>query len=79
MHGISPDAYQQMLDGQGGVCAICKTDEPTAGKKSFCVDHDHKTGRVRGVLCTRCNTMIGNARDDIGVLTTAIAYLEASR
>lgn len=76
LHGLTPEAYQVMYDAQGGRCAICAIPEPRAGKKSFCVDHNHATGRVRGLLCTRCNTMIGNARDSAEILKAAIGYLE---
>jgi hypothetical protein len=74
--GITPEQYQKMFDSQGGACAICSTLEPTAGKKSFCIDHNHQTNRVRGLLCTRCNTMLGNSLDSIDILRKAITYLE---
>ena len=58
-----------MIDAQGGVCAACKTDEPVH------VDHDHKTGRVRGILCFLCNQALGNVRDEIPRLRGLIDYL----
>lgn len=77
--GLTPEAYQSLLEAQGRKCAICETEEPTAGKRSFSADHNHKTGAVRGLLCTRCNTMLGNALDDPTILRAAISYLERHR
>jgi hypothetical protein len=71
-YGITHDEFLAMLDAQGGVCAICKNRN---GKRAMNVDHDHATGTVRGLLCDRCNPMLGYARDDIAVLQTAIEYL----
>lgn len=71
-YGITHDKFLAMLDAQGGVCAICKNGN---GKRAMNVDHDHATGAVRGLLCDRCNPMLGYARDDIAVLQTAIEYL----
>lgn len=79
LHGLTPEAFQAMHKAQDGLCSICRTDEPTAGKRSFCVDHDHITGKVRGLLCTRCNTMLGNALDDVKILKAAIVYLEKGK
>ena len=57
---------------QGGVCAICGAVPPEDG--SFHVDHDHETGRVRGLLCVRCNIGLGQLGDDVEVLSGAIGY-----
>ena len=73
LYGISYKEYQVMLEAQGGRCAICATDKP--GKRAFAVDHCHDTGNVRGLLCTNCNTGIGNLQDNIGLLERAIEYL----
>jgi len=60
-YGITLEEYENLLRNQGGVCAICKsTDNKMGGnRKYFLVDHDHKTGKVRGLLCNPCNTRIG--------------------
>src|SRR6185312_15133032 len=55
--GISLADYHAMLAAQGGRCAICRTDNP--GPKGFAVDHDHATGKVRGLLCVNCNPGLG--------------------
>lgn len=73
-YGLPKGRYKQILKIQKGCCAICKTNSP-APKKTFCVDHCHKTGKVRGLLCHRCNTMIGHAKDNIQTLKNAIDFL----
>lgn len=65
------------LNAQGGVCAICKTSL-SLNSRSTCVDHCHASGLVRGVLCSRCNNLLGMAKDDVRVLRAAIDYLEST-
>ncbi len=77
--GINLQQYEQMLDEQGGKCAICGTDKPMGHGAKYgrlSVDHCHTTGIVRGLLCHQCNVTIGSAKDDITILANAIAYLE---
>lgn len=73
-YGISLDAYDQLLQEQGGVCAICGTDNPGSNTR-FMVDHNHDTGEVRGLLCGNCNRGIGLLGDNISTLSKAITYL----
>lgn len=73
-YGITPEIYLEMLDRQGGVCALCK--KPGDGK-ALCVDHDHASGKVRGLLCHSCNVALGLLKDDAEVLRRAIEYLAA--
>jgi len=63
-----------MKEVQKGRCLIC-TKIPT---KQLVVDHCHTTGKVRGLLCDKCNFLLGLANDQINVLQNAIAYLESS-
>lgn len=78
--GISAEDYYRMLNEQGGVCAICGGSEPRGRSKTrFAVDHCHKTGKVRGLLCGPCNTGIGHLRDDVANLRAAIKYLERAQ
>jgi phage-related minor tail protein len=77
IYGISLEEYDAMLDRQGGVCAICKR-KPDEGKALF-VDHCHVTGRVRGLLCGKCNSVLAFGNDDPDILRAAIAYLQAAR
>lgn len=82
--GLTPEQYQEMLDAQGGVCAICERPERCRDSrngriKAFAVDHDHDTGAVRGLLCQNCNKGIGNLGDSADTLIAAAAYLEAAK
>ena len=63
-----------MFKKQNNKCAICGI-EFSDNNKAF-VDHCHKTNRVRGLLCTRCNTLLGMAKDNIEILQKAITYLQ---
>lgn len=74
-YGITRDEYDELLEKQDGVCAICKqAPTPIRGNRLY-VDHCHSAGTVRGLLCGFCNSMLGYAKDDATVLTAAIAYL----
>ena len=58
-YDITLDQYNDMLRNQGEVCAICDTNKPGGKFKYFHVDHDHKTGEIRGLLCCGCNHKLG--------------------
>jgi hypothetical protein len=73
-YGLTPLAFESILAGQGGVCAICKSAR--GGNRGPVVDHDHVTGRVRGILCNKCNQGLGLFGDNILSLKAAILYLE---
>lgn len=78
--GITLDDYNRMLEEQGGVCAICKQPETIFDRRigrlrNLAVDHDHTTGQVRKLLCTRCNQGIGNLQESADRLQSAIDYL----
>lgn len=75
-YGINKEDYEQKLEKQNGVCAICKEPRLRNKDKFLAVDHCHTTGKFRGVLCTRCNTGIGLFRDNIVNLEAAIKYLK---
>jgi N12 class adenine-specific DNA methylase len=68
--------YDAMLEQQGGVCAICSRPEQAKGIDRLAVDHDHVTGKVRGLLCSSCNRGIGCFKEDINLLRGAVSYLE---
>jgi hypothetical protein len=72
-YGVTLERYRSMLEQQGGACAICRKTQ----QRAFDVDHCHATGRVRGLLCTNCNRMIGHAADDAARLRAAASYLES--
>ena len=77
-YGITLEDYNTLLEQQNGVCAICKNPETLTVKGkivNLSVDHCHDTGVVRGLLCRSCNVGLGNFRDDVNLLETAISYL----
>lgn len=77
-YGIEPQDFDRMVSDQGGRCAVCdEQPEPIRGRRiGLFVDHCHDTGEVRGLLCSRCNTGIGQMRDDPRIMRAAIAYVE---
>lgn len=78
-YGMTMAEYAEMFHTQNGVCAICgkPEDRKANGKvRPMPVDHCHTTGAIRGLLCSFCNSVLGQAKDDIGVLRAAIRYLE---
>ena len=79
-HGITLKEYNILLSSQNNVCKICGKLETSKEKnkkvKSLAVDHDHKTGKIRGLLCGKCNKGIGLFQDSIEILTNAICYLQ---
>lgn len=68
------EKYKSILTSQHGKCAICKKHSSFLSKK-LCVDHDHKTLRVRGLLCDPCNRLLGWMNDDTSIFESAISYL----
>jgi hypothetical protein len=82
--GLTIDDYERILKEQGGGCKICGTKTPGHQRKNFAVDHDHTCcpGTVkhcgkcfRGLLCTRCNLILGELKDDTELLNKMITYL----
>lgn len=81
-YGISEEDYQRMLLDQGGVCAVCGKGEARVFNGKLCplsVDHCHRSGKVRGLLCSHCNVGIGNLKDDPDLLRKAAQYLKESK
>lgn len=76
-YGIGVDEYDDMVGTQSGVCAICA--QPCRTRARLSVDHCHETGRVRGLLCSRCNSFIGYADENEERLVAAAEYLERHR
>jgi hypothetical protein len=73
-YGMTAADFDAMAARQGGLCAICGSP-PSEGRKNLALDHDHATGRVRGLLCGPCNRGIGHFRDDPELMHLAIEYL----
>lgn len=70
--GVTQEEYDRMLEAQNGVCAVCGGSNKGKG---LCVDHDHITGKVRGLLCHKCNLALGMAEDNLETLKNLVTYL----
>jgi len=75
-YGITESEYNQMFSDQMGLCRICQKPEVDI---RLAVDHDHETGKVRGLLCKRCNMAIGLLDDDPQIVTSAALYLRGNK
>ena len=75
VYGLKPGQYDAIYAFQDGKCYICQ--RATGKGKKLAVDHDHKTGYVRGLLCSTCNNMLGHARDEREFFVRALDYLIA--
>lgn len=77
--GMTISDYEELYKLQGGVCEICRQPETVTGRhgevRLLCVDHDHKTGEIRSLLCASCNIALGNFKDDVAILKSALEYL----
>lgn len=71
-YGITYEDYETLLAAQGGACAICKGG---TSKRHFAVDHNHKTGAVRGLLCARCNSGLAKFMDKVENVERALEYM----
>jgi hypothetical protein len=83
-YGMTPEDYDALLLAQGGVCAICRTEETDLDSRrnkprSLAVDHDHESGRVRALLCGMCNKGIGAFMDNADLMRAAVNYLETGK
>lgn len=77
-YGISLEEYNKLLEKQNGKCAICNLTPEVCNKGRYlCVDHNHQTGKVRGLLCNTCNRAIGLLKDNTEVLRRAAEYIDA--
>ena len=78
-YGLTKEDYLALFEEQGNCCAICGINEIDIDgeRDSLCVDHDHETKQVRGLLCDKCNRMLGYCSDSIEILQNAINYLAA--
>jgi hypothetical protein len=72
-YGLSRGELDALIGSQGGLCAICGTNAAAQ------VDHDHVTGKIRGVLCFTCNVALGHLKDDVALFRKAIGYLEGTQ
>ena len=76
-YGITYDEFDAIVESQGGACACCgRPFNPDPKMRDRQVDHDHGTGRMRGIVCAKCNYILGRHGKDIEILKMAVAYLE---
>jgi hypothetical protein len=75
-YDLPPGGYEQLYIAQGGVCAICRV--ANGRTKRLAVDHDHKTGAVRGLLCGPCNQLVGRLRDSPAAFLRGYNYLRST-
>lgn len=75
-YGITEDDYRRLHEAQLGLCAICLRSEDEIGER-LCVDHDHANGRVRGLLCRKCNKAVGGFEESLERLERAADYLRS--
>lgn len=76
-YGIDLATYYKMLDEQNHQCKICSAHQDTL-KRAMCVDHDHATGKVRGLLCDTCNRSLGLLKDNVDTMLRAVKYLQGN-
>lgn len=77
-YGITPEQYQNLVNKQNGLCAICKTAAIENIGGALFVDHCHKSSLIRGLLCHQCNIGLGSFKDCTDLLYSAIEYLNGS-
>ena len=78
-YGLSIVKVNEMADSQGWACALCESPLQKTGYLKFVVDHDHKTNKVRGLLCKKCNLGLGFFNDSPDLFNKAIAYIERTK
>lgn len=75
-YGMTLEDYDTLLLSQDGKCVGCKDTNPHSKSGNFHIDHSHLTGRVRGLMCSRCNTALGLMNEDLTILANLKLYLE---
>ena len=79
IYKITLEQYRDLLESQKGGCAICGSSDPKRKNAlRLFVDHNHKTNKIRGLLCHPCNLLMGQAEDNINILEKAISYIKSS-
>ena len=75
LYGLTEEAFSSMIIEQDFCCPVCERQLDPKGYRTVHVDHDHESGKVRGILCSNCNVGIGHPREDPAIMLRAIAYL----
>ena len=74
LYGISTEQFEAMYNNQAGLCGACTTQIPKYGR-SVAIDHNHKTGKVRGLLCHNCNDALGKLKDSPALVKNLLDYI----
>lgn len=77
-YGVEPEEFDTMYSEQEGKCRICSIDIPLRGRETH-IDHDHVTGKIRGLLCRSCNLGLGFFKDNIELMEKAVEYLKEKK
>lgn len=77
-YGLTPQTFYELLEDQGGCCAVCKGHDP-GNKYGWHIDHCHDSNRVRAILCHYCNVALGNAKECPERLRALADYIESGR
>ena len=77
-YGVTPAQFRALLKKQGNRCGVCRTAIPGGRDNTWHQDHNHRTGKARGILCARCNSGLGYFRDSPALLQKAVSYLKNS-
>lgn len=75
-YGITPEEYEELLEKQNHACALCNNERSGPMRIRLAIDHCHETGRIRGLLCQRCNWAIGQLGDNEEALKNALDYIK---
>ena len=78
LYGLTEDDYNRIYDEQKGCCVLCGKHQSEL-KLTLCIDHDHETGRIRGLLCSNCNMALGLLKDDVEIMQKAIEYIMSEK
>jgi hypothetical protein len=81
-YGITTEDHKKLYESQNGICPICKNKFKFISENKtemLFIDHNHKTGIIRGLICRRCNLLLGHANDDVKLLLNAVEYLKKSK
>lgn len=76
LYGLTQEAFMDLWDKQSGECAVCRSELEMTGKRGAQVDHDHESGRVRGLLCGNCNIALGHLKESVERIHGLLAYVE---
>lgn len=79
MYKLSKAEYDRLHDQHNGLCGVCKNPQPPGRFKRLCIDHDHATNNIRGLLCNSCNMVLGKVKDSPELLRKLAEYVELHR